>query len=63
MTCYEYRVVQAEIAKVGESSFEAHLNELGREGWKLDATLHRERHGFSQEVTLVFSRVARSPGG
>jgi hypothetical protein len=53
---YEYRVVVTDIAKVVENDFEVQLNGLGREGWKLEATVQRERHGYSHELTFVFSR-------
>src|SRR5690606_19222087 len=56
LTRYEYKVLLTDIAKVVEKSFEEELNGLGREGWKLEATVHRERHGYSHELTLVFSR-------
>jgi hypothetical protein len=53
---YEYRVVQTDIAKVNDRDFEVELNGLGGEGWKLEATVQRERHGYSHELTFVFSR-------
>ena len=53
---YEYRVLQTDIAKVADADFEAQLNGMGRDGWKLEATVNRERHGYSHELTFVFSR-------
>lgn len=53
---YEYRIVQTDIAKVTDPDLELQLNGLGGEGWKLEATVQRERHGYSHELTFVFSR-------
>jgi hypothetical protein len=53
---YEYRVLQTDIAKVAEPAFAHELNDLGGNGWKLEATVQRERHGYSHELTFVFSR-------
>ena len=53
---YEYRIVQTDIAKVTDPDLERKLNGLGGEGWKLEATVQRERHGYSHELTFVFSR-------
>lgn len=56
MDRYEYRVLQTDIAKVADEDFEAELNGMGRDGWKLEATVQRERHGYSHELAFVFSR-------
>lgn len=56
MERYEYRIVRTDIAKVTEKEFEAQLNGLGDEGWKLEATVQHERHGYSHEVAFVLSR-------
>ena len=56
MERYEYRVVETDIAKVSAPAFEAELNGMGREGWKLEATVQHERHGYSHEVMFLFAR-------
>lgn len=57
MDRYEYRVWKMDIADVAANDFETKLNDMGREGWKLDATVQRERHGYSHELTFLFSRL------
>jgi hypothetical protein len=56
MDRYEYRIVQTDIMKVTEKPFEAQLNQLGSDGWKLESTVQHERHGYSHEVAFLFSR-------
>lgn len=56
MDRYEYRVWKTDIAEVAENDFEQKLNDMGREGWKLEATVQRERHGYSHELTFLFCR-------
>jgi hypothetical protein len=56
MERYEYRVLETDILKVHETAFESELNHMGREGWKLESTVQHERHGYSHEVTFLFSR-------
>ena len=56
MERYEYRVMHTDIAKIAENDFESQLNVMGRDGWKIEATVQRERHGYSHELTFVFSR-------
>ncbi|MCA9584488.1 MAG: hypothetical protein KC657_03935 [Myxococcales bacterium] len=57
MARYEYRILQADVAELGEV-LEARLNALGAEGWRLTGTVARERHGYSHEVHLFLSRRA-----
>lgn len=56
---YEYRLIQSDTAKVKLSCFDEQLNALGRDGWKLESTIQRERHNFVHELTFVFSRRSR----
>lgn len=56
MERYEYRLLQTDIMKVHEKGFESQLNDMGREGWKLESTVQHERHGYSHEVVFLFSR-------
>jgi len=56
MERYEYRIVQTDILKVTEKPFEVQLNDMGRDGWKLESTVQHERHGYSHEVAFLFSR-------
>lgn len=62
MQSYEYRVVEIDIQKVHEKGFEAQLNEMGRDGWKLESTVQHERHGYSHEVVLLFCRPSTPQG-
>ena len=56
MDRYEYRVLETDIAKIAGNDFVAQLNGMGRDGWKLEATVQHERHGYSHELVFVFSR-------
>ena len=53
---YEYRVLNTDTGRVKLPGFEEQLNGLGRDGWRLEATIQRERHNFSHELTFVFVR-------
>jgi hypothetical protein len=57
MTRWEYkRVITSESQHVASEDFEPMLNELGREGWELVASVSRERHGHTLDVYLIFKR-------
>lgn len=60
MNRYEYRTMQAPIERLGDASFVRDLNEIGAEGWMLVTAIPRERHGYSHEVHLLFSRASES---
>jgi hypothetical protein len=53
---YEYRTIQTDIAHLSEKQLLDRLNAMGAEGWNLVATVPHERHGYSHEVHLLFSR-------
>ena len=61
MNRYEYRSMQASVAQLSDEAFVRNLNELGAEGWNLVAAVPHERHGYSHEVHLLFSRLAEGP--
>ena len=58
MNRYEYRTMRMAIERLGDESFVHTLNQLGADGWNLVSTVSHERHGYSREVHLIFSRVA-----
>ncbi len=58
MERYEYRSLEVDMPRLASASFDAELNALGADGWRLAATIPHERHGYSHAVHLVFSRVA-----
>jgi len=61
MTRYEYRTLSADIARLAEEEVVKSLNELGSDGWNLVAAVPHERHGYTHQVHLLFSRcVAES---
>ena len=57
MNRYEYRTMKTSIERLAEEELVRDLNKLGAEGWSLVATVPHERHGYSHEVHLLFSRI------
>jgi len=53
---YEYRIEQTQIEDLGKPGLAQRLNTLGAEGWQLVSTIAHERHGYSHEIHLLFSR-------
>lgn len=56
MTRYEYRTLSTDIAQLAEEELVKRLNAMGSEGWNLVAAVPQERHGYSHQVHLLFSR-------
>lgn len=59
---WEYKRLEFGIAEVAGPAFEDELDAAGRDGWELVATIQHARHGYSQQVHLVFKRSAVANG-
>ncbi|AKV04541.1 hypothetical protein AKJ09_11204 [Labilithrix luteola] len=59
---WEYKRLEFGIAEVASQVFQDELDAAGREGWELVATIQHARHGYSQQVHLVFKRSAVAKG-
>ncbi|MBX3204796.1 MAG: DUF4177 domain-containing protein [Labilithrix sp.] len=59
---WHYKRVDVDIGGVAEASFEQRLDRLGVEGWELVTAIQHARHGYSQEVHLLFKRPAANAG-
>jgi hypothetical protein len=55
---YEYQTIKTFVARLDDAELVAQLNQMGDEGWNLVAAVPHERHGYSHEVHLLFSRLA-----
>ena len=59
MNHYEYTTIKTDVWRLGEPDLLAQLNRMGDDGWNLIAAVPVERHGYSHEVHLLFSRQRR----
>jgi hypothetical protein len=56
MNHYEYTSIKTDVWRLSDAELLAQLNRMGHEGWNLIAAVPHERHGYSHEVHLLFSR-------
>jgi hypothetical protein len=61
MNRYEYATIKTDVWRLGDPELLAQLNRMGGEGWNLIAAIPHERHGYSHEVHLLFSRASEVP--